>query len=450
MMNFDFKGLIVILIGFSSNLTYASEDLKANTHQLPSDHNQKRKIEQLILQDSFKSALPKIAVGLGIFYVAVLYDYHQKVYKNEIPDQALEVDASEEEAYNLLKAAYHIIELSLTNRFLLGSLCASIGGEGIRATFDGAQYLLGKLFGSRNLDSQTEIDRNLLTIQMEMKDKISRGEIPKVACKHLEKTLDQSIFPKQSIDRLDHDALISIRSYWAALKALPHEPISIHFEEAWRALAPILENFDVQFQQTLKVFIKKLSIPPEKLARCEDKCEATLDTKHILYLLGDTAVGKTTFANNLAKTLHIPIAKIRMGDCKERNFLGKFYYHDSRSICVTFNGQSELTSALVKMSGQHGILLLDEAGKTLNNEKDREFPELQAVLLDLLDPDNKTIFLRDLGVDVDISGLVIILTGNEPIKSEHLRSRMHTIRFKGFSKDTKLQDDSCSFRTLWS
>ncbi|NRA46548.1 MAG: hypothetical protein HRU09_16480 [Oligoflexales bacterium] len=125
--------------------------------------DQKRNIEYLILRDRFKTVIPKLLVGLGIFSGAVPYDYYQKAYGADVALDQDPEDVNPEEVYTMSKAAYHMVERALGNQFFLGTMCASFGGEGIRATFDGAEYLLGRLIGARNLDSQSEIDRKLLT-----------------------------------------------------------------------------------------------------------------------------------------------------------------------------------------------------------------------------------------------------------------------------------------------
>ena len=436
------KTLILVLsLNIFPNFLLASARQKRSSSEISGldeirlNPKKKRKIEYLILHDRFKTIVPKLAVGMGIFSVAVAYDFYQKVYGIMEGDH----ECTAEEIHSLSNSAISIVETALGNQFFLGSLCASFGTDGIRATFDGAEYLLGKIIGTRNLDSRSEIERGLLEISMEMEEKIDNNRIPKTYCKHLESTLRKGIFPIQSYDNLNHENLLTLKRYWQALKDLPYEPIFLDYEQASTDLEPIIENFDHQFQQSFKVFIKKLSVDPAKIKEVENTFEMSIDTKHILYLLGDAAVGKTTFAHNLARALKLPISKIKMGDCKRGNFVGSTNYSDSKSLCTSFNTMSELTNALTNMNGKNGILFLDEIDKTLNNVGDYEVSELKTILLELLDPDRKTIYLRDIGVDVDISGLIIILSGNKQLNNKYLRDRMHTLLFKGFSKEVKLQ-----------
>ena len=159
-------------------------------------------------------------------------------------------------------------------------------------------------------------------------------------------------------------------------------------------------------------------------------------SKTVLYLVGKRGTGKTTFTEALAKALELPLIEItdieKALEAKER----LFQYGDQ------INPSFKLSAFTQDLSTQpkNAILFLDELDKILNKPQNtfgQSTLNLEQFLLQLLDPNKKTIKLPDLDLEIDVSGLTIIAAGNAQLESGPLVNRMKELVFPCIEKEKR-------------
>lgn len=151
--------------------------------------------------------------------------------------------------------------------------------------------------------------------------------------------------------------------------------------------------------------------------------------KRLAYFWGPPGTGKTYLAYKIAEFLGIELADVSLANATVEILAGKSsgWNHNGspgrivQGLC-TPEGITESNENSANM-----VLFFDEADKVLNHDEG-----LASFMLKVLDPDKNTFYSPYFDSNIDISNLLIILCGNEPITQKALRNRMKNIEFKGF------------------
>lgn len=145
----------------------------------------------------------------------------------------------------------------------------------------------------------------------------------------------------------------------------------------------------------------------------------------ILCLVGPTGVGKTTFAQIIARALGKKFFSVALGGLSETFFL---LGSEANSPA---NNMGQLAQALVATKTRDPVILLDEIDKTGS--------PLKSCLLSILDPQqNQAVLDYYLDIKLDFSQITFVLTANE-LKNflPSLRDRMLIVELPGYNKKQK-------------
>lgn len=145
----------------------------------------------------------------------------------------------------------------------------------------------------------------------------------------------------------------------------------------------------------------------------------------ILCLVGPTGVGKTTFAQIIARALGKKFFSVALGGLSETFFL---LGSEANSPA---NNMGQLAQALVATKTRDPVILLDEIDKTGS--------PLKSCLLSILDPQqNQAVLDYYLDIKLDFSQITFVLTANE-LKNflPSLRDRMLIVELPGYNKEQK-------------
>jgi ATPase family associated with various cellular activities (AAA) len=151
--------------------------------------------------------------------------------------------------------------------------------------------------------------------------------------------------------------------------------------------------------------------------------------KQLIYFYGPPGTGKTYLAYKIAKFLNVELADVPLANASIESLAGtkggwRKVATEGRIIegLCTPEGITKSHQPSTNM-----ILFFDEADKVLNNNDD-----ITSYMLKILDPNKGTFFSPYFASHIDISKLLIILCGNEPIKLAALKNRMKNVKFSGF------------------
>lgn len=149
----------------------------------------------------------------------------------------------------------------------------------------------------------------------------------------------------------------------------------------------------------------------------------------ILCLIGPPGVGKTTFAESIARAINRNFVKISLGGMNDSSELvghRRAYIGSSPGKIVT---------SLIKCGSMNPVFLLDEVDKLKKDYKG----DPASTLLDILDvSQNKRFVDNYIDEEVDLSKVLFVLTANEISKIPHaLLDRLEIINLSGYSDQEK-------------
>lgn len=119
--------------------------------------------------------------------------------------------------------------------------------------------------------------------------------------------------------------------------------------------------------------------------------KANVLRKNVLYFYGEPGTGKTFLAENIARTLGLPVIEFSLEGANYGELVGNSY--GDSDLAKSPLKLSRLTGSLQKGSVKNAVIIIDEAEKVLNS-KDMESAALRAFMLKFLDPDKREIRLE--------------------------------------------------------
>lgn len=139
--------------------------------------------------------------------------------------------------------------------------------------------------------------------------------------------------------------------------------------------------------------------------------ETNVNLKKCFYFQGNPSCGKTTLAAKFAEFLELPYLRKSVTDSslleEQKLYGGTWFFSTEASLGLL---AQTLLSGFQKggRSYSNSVLILDDFDRILDSPTSSAF----RFLLNLLDPDTKTFFSPFFDEDIDISRLIIIITGN--------------------------------------
>lgn len=151
--------------------------------------------------------------------------------------------------------------------------------------------------------------------------------------------------------------------------------------------------------------------------------------RYASFFYGEPGVGKTWAARHLAEVLGIELIEIPLAQVTMKELIG-----DDKNPGLVVGG---ILKAVQKGNKFKNVMMLfDDGDRVMNSVEGQNF------LLQFLDPDRSSFYSEYLGVDVDLSGVGVIITGNFELKDIALKNRLQTIVFER-------RTDECTKAIVW-
>jgi ATP-dependent Lon protease len=180
-----------------------------------------------------------------------------------------------------------------------------------------------------------------------------------------------------------------------------------------------------------------------------------------IYLCGEPGVGKTRFVNLLSEKLDIPIKILEEEDTNVIGYYSKII--SSHTISFKRENMSPITNIIYEWKNNGkimGIIFVDELDKMISKEVENshKYSKIGRFLLKILGTGNT--HLRDpyIDIDIDVSNMLVICTGNKKLSEisddfKPLEERFITINFPSVNMETKIiialkYANECLFRDL--
>ena len=150
----------------------------------------------------------------------------------------------------------------------------------------------------------------------------------------------------------------------------------------------------------------------------------------IICLIGPPGVGKTTFAESIARSINRNFVKISLGGMSDSSEL----VGHRRAYLGSTPGK--IITSLIKCGSMNPVFLLDEVDKLKKDYKG----DPASTLLDILDTSQNKRFVDNyIDEEVDLSKVLFILTANDISSIPHaLLDRLEIINLEGYSDQEKM------------
>lgn len=182
----------------------------------------------------------------------------------------------------------------------------------------------------------------------------------------------------------------------------------------------------------------KKNYSPE-VGRYIDRLKVTIATadestpKSVSFFVGEKGTGKTRLAEGIAEAMGVPFITLSLE--KSDIFVG------AASYSQLVEKLSDFTNALIETKNQEGqnflnaVISLEGVDKVFNSTERSSSPS-GSEIHDLLASKQKRFLLKELGVHIDTSRFLFILSGNEPLPRE-MMSRCETVQFSAFDRESR-------------
>lgn len=190
--------------------------------------------------------------------------------------------------------------------------------------------------------------------------------------------------------------------------------------------------FGVTYDDKLRAHLKKFAFQIIKRANGD----GTNLRKRPAFFLGSPGTGKTTAAQELARILERPFCHLNLSKIKPERLVGKPGFGEELLEL------GEIAKCFIQQEGTNNVLdpiiFLDEIHDAVNSKSKSE-NQFQAILKELLDPDQRWFKDEALGVKLDVSRVTWILAGNTPPTDCEgaLGQRMTTLIFPPVTKEAR-------------
>lgn len=315
--------------------------------------------------------------------------------------------------------------------------------------------LLGNNFSSRRVHSNAFRILNQLQQKIESMPEATQQQIEYKD--YAQKSLSQLIegFQEETKTKLSQDLPSIARDYYLKRKnfigglnlflLLPTltKRFDRHFRLRQKRLDHVLSFYSSQ--EKLNQTAQAMLVRTHLLSLTSDESRPPLP-KQAFYLSGPAGVGKTAFIKAFAVATDTPLAEVTCDPSDVVAFTTTFYSYSAGLASHPlddFKETNKLTTAILSACDHEGrsskcfILLFDEVDKLVLDHGTGD--HWKKFFLKLCDSNENSIFLKDFGVNFDLSRCLIIFSGNRP-KGDYpadFASRLSEIPFEAI--DPKLK-----------
>lgn len=212
-----------------------------------------------------------------------------------------------------------------------------------------------------------------------------------------------------------------------ALLRLPRETAPLSFLEIRQKFDKLMKEYSSEVRDVLE----RLTA----LIEFNNSFKSLKKSKSIIYFRGAEGTGKRYLARKYAQTLGLPFIELSLVNKKPDEIIGK-------ASTLTENGKATLSVLSEALSSlpkdrrfKNAVIFIKDFDKLLSGNSSAEYEEF---FLNLLDPGTLHLYLKDLGVAIDVAQFVYILSGSTQLRSEALRSRTQSLSFGAVERSRRL------------